>query len=418
MRIEKEARLGGADFMRAVACLMVLAHHLVLRMDFNKIPPTLDLTFLLARFGNHGVSVFFVLSGFLLSRPFWLALDRAQPLPSLKIYAMRRAARILPGFWVALTVGFVISFTVYGFPLDGELIGRYVAGFFLMSQWHWRTFFPVQGDGPLWSIPFETTCYVLLPIGFLLLFHAKLRLRSALVCRLLWIGIIAASLLGHWLVVTYLPTDNVGRGWQYGFQGGAKEWMPRYNPIGFFAVFALGVLAAGIQTIIPARRSAICDIIGALAIIMGAWQLPQSIGGPGEGYAWLGIPYQFPLFPLAVAIALCTLPQSVFLGRVLDNSLSRYVATVSFGVYIWQDIVLTLMTTLFPWTFGTGSDDVLGGWITSSLVAIVIIFAIGTISYFFLERPVMRWARSREQARRMPSTSDKKAVQRKPLGGR
>lgn len=403
--------------MRAVACLMVLVHHLALRMDFNKIPPTLDLTFILARFGNHGVSVFFVLSGFLLSRPFWLALDRAQPLPSLKIYTMRRAARILPGFWVALTVGFLLSFTVYGFPLDGELFGRYIAGFFLMSQWHWRTFFPVQGDGPLWSIPFETTCYILLPIGFLLLFHATLRSRSALVSRLLWIGIIAAALVAHWLVVTYLPTDSVGRGWQFGFQGGAKEWMPRYNPIGFFAIFAIGALAAGIQTIIPARRSAIYDVIGALAIVMGAWQLPQSIGGAAEGYAWLGIPYQFPLFPLAAAIALCVLPQSVFLGRVLDNSLIRYVAAVSFGVYIWQDIVLTLMKQLFPRTFGTGSSDVLGGWITSSLAAIVIIFAIGTISYIFLERPVIRWARTREQAARTP-TSDKKAAQGKPLGGR
>ncbi|MDL2399507.1 acyltransferase family protein [Rhizobium mayense] len=415
--MEKETRLGGADFMRAVACLMVLVHHLALRMDFNKIPPTLDLTFILARFGNHGVSVFFVLSGFLLSRPFWLALDRAQPLPSLKIYTMRRAARILPGFWVALTVGFLLSFTVYGFPLDGELFGRYIAGFFLMSQWHWRTFFPVQGDGPLWSIPFETTCYILLPIGFLLLFHATLRSRSALVSRLLWIGIIAAALVAHWLVVTYLPTDSVGRGWQFGFQGGAKEWMPRYNPIGFFAIFAIGALAAGIQTIIPARRSAIYDVIGALAIVMGAWQLPQSIGGAAEGYAWLGIPYQFPLFPLAAAIALCVLPQSVFLGRVLDNSLIRYVAAVSFGVYIWQDIVLTLMKQLFPRTFGTGSSDVLGGWITSSLAAIVIIFAIGTISYIFLERPVIRWARTREQAARTP-TSDKKAAQGKPLGGR
>ncbi|WFU01406.1 acyltransferase [Rhizobium sp. CB3171] len=416
--MENEKRLGGADFMRAVACLMVLAHHLALRMDFNKIPPTLDLTFMLARFGNHGVSVFFVLSGFLLSRPFWLALDRAQPLPSLKIYTMRRAARILPGFWVALTVGFVLSFTIYEFPLDGELIGRYVAGFFLMSQWHWRTFFPVQGDGPLWSIPFETTCYVLLPIGFLLLFHATPRSRSVLVSRLLWIGIIAAALVGHWLVVSYLPTDNIGKGWQYGFEGGAKEWMPRYNPIGFFAIFAIGALAAGIQTILPARRSAIYDVIGALMIVMGAWQLPQSIGGPAEGYAWLGIPYQFPLLPLAAAVALCVLPQSVFLGRVVDFSLIRYVATVSFGVYIWQDIVLTLMKTLFPWTFGTGSDDVLGGWITSSLVAILIIFAIGTFSYFCLERPIIRWARTREQATRTMPTSDKKAAQGKPLGGR
>jgi len=61
--MDKTARLGGADFMRAVACLMVLVHHLVLRMNFYKIPPSLDLTFILARFGNHGVSVFFVSVG-------------------------------------------------------------------------------------------------------------------------------------------------------------------------------------------------------------------------------------------------------------------------------------------------------------------------------------------------------------------
>lgn len=389
--------------MRAVACLMVLVHHLVLRMNFYKLPPDLDVIFTIARFGNHGVSVFFVLSGFLLSRPFWLALDKGQPLPSLRLYAMRRAARILPGFWLALTVGFVISFTVYGFPLDMELVGRYIAGFFLMSQWHWRTFFPVQGDGPLWSIPFETTCYVLMPIGFMLLFRPKLRSRSVFVSRLLWIGIIGATLVGHWLVVTYLPTDSVGRGWQYSFQGGAKEWMPRYNPIGFFAIFAIGVLAAGVQTIVPARRSVIYDIVGALAILIGAWQLPQSIGGPGEGYAWLGIPYQFPLLPLAVAATLCTLPQSRMLARLLDNRLSRYIATVSFGVYIWQDIVLTLMQKLLPWTFGTGSDDVLGGWITSSLVATAIIFAIGTLSYVLLESPVMRWARAREDRMTRPA---------------
>lgn len=391
--------------MRAVACLMVLAHHLVLRMNFDRVPDILALPFHLARFGNYGVSVFFVLSGFLLSRPFWLALDRSQPLPSLKIYAMRRAARILPGFWVALTIGFALSFTIYGFQLDGELAGRYIAGFFLMSQWHWRTFFPVQADGPLWSIPFETTCYVLLPLGFLLLFHPRLKLRSVLFSRILWIGVIAAALIGHWLVVSYLPTDSVGRGWQYGFQGGAKEWMPRYNPIGFFAIFAIGALAAGIQTMLPTRRSLVYDLIGIVAIVTGALQLFLSIGGEWEGYGWLGIPYGFPLFPLAVAVGLCTLPQSAGLGRLLDNRLSRYVATVSFGVYIWQDIVLTLMQQLLPRSFGAGSEDMLIGWIASSLVATAIIFAIGTLSYVLLERPVIHWARARERTTERPATT-------------
>ncbi|MEZ2222971.1 acyltransferase family protein [Rhizobium sp. RCC_161_2] len=395
--MEQEKRLGGADFMRAVACLMVLVHHLALRMDFNHVPDALATPFILARFGNYGVSVFFVLSGFLLSRPFWLALDKSLPPPSLTIYAMRRVARILPGFWVALTVGFMLSFTIYDFPLDGELVERYIAGFFLMSQWHWRTLFPVEGDGPLWSIPFETTCYLLLPIGFLLLNSGR-KLHAAPLARLLWICAVTAALLGHWLIVTYIPTDSVERGWQYGFQGGAKEWMPRYNPIGFFGIFAIGTLAAGIQTMIQAKRSPVYDIVAILAAIAGVFAVVASIGGAGEGYGWLGIPYGFPLFPLAVAIALYALPQSAFLGQVLDNRLSRYIASVSFGVYIWQDIVLMLMKKLFPWSFGTGSDDVLGGWFTSSLIATVIIFAIGTLSYVLLERPVMRWARTREQS--------------------
>ncbi|MFT4182241.1 MAG: acyltransferase family protein, partial [Rhizobium sp.] len=97
--------------MRAIACLMVLVHHLALRMDLHHVPGDLAMPFYLARYGNYGVSVFFVLSGFLLSRPFWRALDRDLPPPSLKIYAMRRSARILPGFWVALTVGFLLSVT-------------------------------------------------------------------------------------------------------------------------------------------------------------------------------------------------------------------------------------------------------------------------------------------------------------------
>jgi peptidoglycan/LPS O-acetylase OafA/YrhL len=403
--MDGRTRLAGADFMRAMACLMVLAHHLALRMDFSKMPDALSLPFHLARFGNYGVSVFFVLSGFLLARPFWRALDRGEPMPSLTIYAMRRAARILPGFWLALTVGFLLSITVYNEPATAELIGRYLSGFVLMSQWHWRTFFPVQGDGPLWSIPFETTCYVLLPAAFLLLFADRHRNRPVIVSRICWLGVIALVLAGHWLIVTFLPTDAVGRGWDHGFQGGAKEWMPAYNPIGFFAIFAIGSLAAGLQTMMPPGRRILYDFVAAAALVVGAAEVHRSIGGAWEGYGFLGVPYRFPIFPLAVGAALCTLPQSAVFGRLLDNSISRYVATVSFGVYIWQDIVLTMMTTLFPRSFGAGSADMLGGWAISSLIAVAVIFAIGTLSYRLLERPVMIWARAKEEEAGKPAVA-------------
>ena len=104
-----ENRLLGADFARAAACLIVLFHHLAQRLSGGEILPALQVFRTFANNGTFGVGIFFVLSGFLLARPFWQALDKRQPMPSLRIYAMRRAARILPGFWLALTVTFVCN---------------------------------------------------------------------------------------------------------------------------------------------------------------------------------------------------------------------------------------------------------------------------------------------------------------------
>lgn len=394
--MDREGRLKGADFMRALACLMVLAHHLVLRLDWSRVATGLRPGLELARFGSYGVAIFFVLSGFLLARPFWIALDGGLSMPPLKIYALRRAARVLPGFWTTLTVGFLLSFTVYGASLNGELVWRYLAGFFLMSQWHWRTFFPVDADGPLWSIPFEATCYVLLPFGFALLFTLPARLAGQSATRLVWLAVIAMALLGHWLVVQHIPMDDIGRSWDFGLQGGAKEWMPRFNPVGFFVIFAIGALAAGAQTRLSGSRSFIFDIVALLALAAGARELLASVAGEWEGYGWLGVPYRFPLLPLAAAAALCALPQSMLVGPLLDNRIIRFIATVSFGIYIWQDIVISLMKRLFPGSFGAGADDALVGWAISCAVATILILTIATASYVFLERPVMRWARGLE----------------------
>ena len=97
-------RLLGADFLRATACLGVLLHHLAFRMDMNAVPDAAEPVLRFLVYGSFGVTVFFVLSGFLLARPFWLALDAGKPMPSLRTYALRRLARIVPGFWLALAV--------------------------------------------------------------------------------------------------------------------------------------------------------------------------------------------------------------------------------------------------------------------------------------------------------------------------
>ncbi|MFS2175510.1 acyltransferase family protein [Rhizobium pisi] len=400
--MRQEERLAGADFLRATACLLVLAHHLVLRLDMRRIPDELAPTAHVVRFGNFGVAIFFVLSGFLLAHPFWRALDTGKDMPSLRHYAIRRAARIAPGFWCAATVGFVLSLTLLGLPLTPELVLRYLSGLMFMSQWHWRTLFPVEVGGPLWSIPFEVTSYVLLPACFLLLFRLTALRRHPLLARFAWLCVIGGVLFAHVLIVAFFALDDIARGWEYGLQGGAKEWMPRFNPIGFFAVFAIGALAAGIEIMLRARRSAWFDAAALLALAAAAYRLVISSGGTPEAYGWLDVPYGFPAFPLAVATALVALSQSRRLGRLLDNAPVRYIAKISFGIYIWQEIILILIQKLDTGSFGISSENVMTGWLQSCGLAVALILLVASLSYYLLEKPAIGFG-NRLTSHRLPN---------------
>lgn len=392
-----QKRLLGADFLRAAACMMVLLHHLAFRMDGRFIPDAAQGVMQFLVMGSFGVSVFFVLSGFLLARPFWLALDKGEPMPALRIYALRRAARILPGFWLALVVSLVLSVTVSGSALDGEQVIRFLAGFFLVSDWHWVTLFPLDNNGPLWSIGFEVTSYVLLPFCLAALFAFGARGWPA---RLAWIGVIGLVLALHWMVVQWAPIDEVERGWNHGLVGGAKAWMPRFNPVGFFGIFALGALAAGVQVKVAAMRHWLFDVVGLLAVGSAGWVMVAHIGGLNEGFGFLGVPYGYPWMPLATGLALVALPSSVLAGRLLDNRVSRFIAEISFGIYIWHFLIIGLMARLLPPSFKTGEEGGWEIWLWSSAAAIGLTFVVATISFYALERPMVRWARGLEGSMR------------------
>ncbi len=394
-------RLLGADFLRAAACMMVLLHHLAFRMNFNQVPDMFRPLMQFLVMGSFGVSVFFMLSGFLLARPFWQALDRGEAMPSLRTYTLRRAARILPGFWLALVVSFVLGVVLIDPVIDGERIIRFLAGFFLVSDWHWVTLFPVDNNGPLWSIGFEVTSYLLLPFCLAALFTARLRGWTA---RLAWLGVIALVLVVHVLVMQWAPIDDVNRGWDHGLVGGAKAWMPRFNPIGFFAIFALGALAAGIQVKLGNLRHWLFDLLGLAGVIGAGWVMARHIGGLNEGFGWFEIPYGFPWMPLAIGVALVALPSSVVAGRLLDNRVSRWIAEKSFGIYIWHFLIIGLMARLLPPAFQTGTESGWTIWLWSSAGAIIASFLVATASFHWLERPVVQWARGLEAAKREPTS--------------
>jgi peptidoglycan/LPS O-acetylase OafA/YrhL len=179
--------------------------------------------------------------------------------------------------------------------------------------------------------------------------------------------------------------------------------MPNFNPFSFFAMFAIGALAAGLQTRIAALRHAAFDVVALLALlaIVGMLALQTSANGT-ESYGLLGVPHAFPWFQLGIGLALATLPSTRVVGRLLDNRAARYVARISFGVYVWHYVVLELVRVWIAPDIDHGQmqDPLRMAWVSGLIVAVS--FVIADISFRVLEAPIIAWARGLEKR---PTTS-------------
>lgn len=173
-----------------------------------------------------GVAIFFVLSGFLLFRPWLQAAAGERKLPSTTTYLWHRARRILPAYWITV----VATYAIYLFRDDAGETGLGWSGFVRNM-----TLTQIYGPGHLhtgltqmWSLAVEATFYLLLPVlGWFLV---------AVLCRREWHPVrLALALLG---VVAITPlwtsiTHNTDISYT------ARLWLP-----GFIAWFAGGMLLA------------------------------------------------------------------------------------------------------------------------------------------------------------------------------
>jgi peptidoglycan/LPS O-acetylase OafA/YrhL len=399
----RDNRLTGLDFLRALACLLVFAHHTTQRLNFDVLTGGWGVYYLFFNMGAFGVGIFFLLSGFLLTRPFWVAFDAGAPMPSLGIYALRRAARIIPGYYVALTATVILAATVFGVPFGPDIVARYVSGLFFVNEFHWLTLFPAEVNGPLWSVGMEVASYVLLPFGLFALFALR-PLLPGWRGRLVFLGIVGLSLVAQYLIVTFVPKETVDADFGHGMVGGAKYWMPQYNVVGFFLVFAMGGLTAGLSTLWRGDRHVLADILGVAGLLAAAWAiLWVAPSRAPESFGWLGVPYHFPFFHLGVALALFALPHAKFLPLVTELPPVRYLAKISFGIYIWHFLVLELIRQNFAPSFGYAGINDTNQWLALTGISLVLALVAGSLSWYLIESPALGWAKHFEKASSTPS---------------
>lgn len=150
------------DSLRAIAALSVLALHVTFLLDLFD-GAALSRWY---RELNIGVPVFFVISGFLLYRPFARAREAGDEGPGLVAYAARRAARIGPAYWLMLLLASALG-------LSAALSAKQFAEFFLFLQIYETDATLPRGIGHTWTVCVEVSFYAFLPLWALLMKRAR-----------------------------------------------------------------------------------------------------------------------------------------------------------------------------------------------------------------------------------------------------
>src|SRR4051812_2971104 len=145
--------------LRALAALSVLLYHALFKAYLARHPESP-----LAPFAAHldvGVSVFFLISAFLLYRPMVAARLSNEPQPDPHEYGRRRLARIVPGYWVALLITGLVGASYLGYP--GIFDGKGILAYFGFLQ----IYSPDTAGGGInvaWTLCVEVTFYAFLPL--------------------------------------------------------------------------------------------------------------------------------------------------------------------------------------------------------------------------------------------------------------
>ncbi len=399
---DQKTPIAALDGVRAIACLSVIEYHVhyLITSSFN-------LTLMMGQLGSSilmagwsGVTLFFVLSGFLLFLPYAKHLLFEEQRPSARTFYGRRALRILPGYYLALVLLIVLAHPQY-FQWDHlESLSLFLT--FLMdapSSYQ-------QINGPFWSLAVEWQYYLLLPLiaqGFSLVVRYGTsprqrfwRLLTCLVGMIIW-GV-ATRYVGNYYTLHPAETLLVPRSIlnvilliTYGSSGKYLE------------DFAIGMLCCTVYIFTRStdHDNAIRPYLSRystwfwgtgilLLLLMSSWSTDvfqliflKPFIGAHSFLTEFGFASGFGLCIMAILFG------SPGLKLLFEWQPLRWVGSISFSLYLWhlpillffRDNIINKLTDYFPTTY-------LLYWACVALVIIPFAYLL----YRFVEMPWMRLA--------------------------
>jgi peptidoglycan/LPS O-acetylase OafA/YrhL len=357
----KLGRLPSLDGWRAISIFMVLLAHSPLMPGF---PKEWEKPFERIFDGNLGVRFFFLISGFLIT---WLMFkeQRECGAVNLRLFYVRRALRILPVCFVYLLVILLLSF-VTPFKQDGGIWLAnisFTTNFLLDRNWHGVPSPSIH----LWSLAIEEQFYLIWPPMFCAI--------GVLQTWRFWIQLVFVSLLIAPMARVVSIYELYSRDWGWLFS--PASFLNYFDSIAYGCVCAF-LMATQQQNL----RKLVRDYRGAFFLLCLAAVLTPHVLRHYKSFKMLVIAFG----PTVQAIGFAgLLIQSVIipewgLYRALNWPLACFTGTLSFSIYIWQQLFCSP-----PETFGLSNNSIWMsfpfGWLFAGAVAL--------LSYYMVERPFM-----------------------------
>jgi peptidoglycan/LPS O-acetylase OafA/YrhL len=349
--------LPGLDGVRAVAVIAVLGYHFgVPHMDG----------------GLLGVSVFFTLSGFLITGILITAWDRTRRIPFGRFY-LGRARRLLPALAVVLLTVLAVTALVDRSALAQRWDETVAAAFYVSNWFTIRTgssyFDLFAGPSPLehlWSLAVEEQFYLIWPVLLLVL----LRLTGGRKPR---VALIAVGLAGvSFLLLAVLAHAGIDNTRPYeGTDTRAGELL-----VG--AALALVYRPARIKHTPPLGVRAGVDVVGLAALLGIVWMVTStttfSLSLYRGGLALLAL-------LSALLLVAVSYPGSLS-GRVLGSPVPRWLGERSYGIYLWHMPVVA-----FTPHHELGAP---GDWFWPATLDLTLTLVLASLSWTLIEDPVRR----------------------------
>ncbi|MGF9769624.1 acyltransferase family protein [Bacillus albus] len=355
---EKNSRyMVGLDSLRGLAILGVILYHI----NFNWMPG-----------GFLGVTVFFVLSGYLITDILAMEWKRNKRI-DLKKFWLSRARRLLPGMLVMLVIT-LAWITIFHSSLLEKMRGDSLAALLYVSNWwyiyhklsYFDNFNQLSPLNHFWSLAVEEQFYVVWPFIISLgLYYIKKQSRMIL---LICLGAVVSALA---MAILYEPGADPSRIY-YGTDTRA---------------FSL-LIGAALALIWPSNRLAnkiipkarlILDVVGGTALIiilLMFWKTNQY-----DPFLYKG---GMVLLSIATALLVANLAHPASrIAQFLRFRPLRWIGIRSYGIYLWHYPILTLTTP----KVNVGDFSLI-----RAILQFLLIIMIAQVSWKYIEKPIRQGA--------------------------